>query len=136
MTAVWALGFMGAVGLLGAFGLFSQAWRARHGIVVPGTVVAIERRRTGTNGSSGMRSYTYAPVVEFTDRKASVHRVTASLSGTRRPKVGSTVQVSDRPEEPEKAIVMDLPGQGAAKWVFLVAGVTCTVVAIIVAARR
>jgi len=61
--------------------------------------------------------------------------VTASLSGTRRPKVGSTVQVSDRPEEPEKAIVMDLPGQGAAKWVFLVAGVTCTVVAIIVAAR-
>jgi hypothetical protein len=135
MTAVWGLGFMGAVGLFGAIGLFSQAWRARRGIVVPGAVVAIERRRSGTTGGSGMRSYTYAPVVEFTDRNASVHRVTAGLSGMRRPKVGSTVQVSYRPEKPEKAIVMDLPGQGAAKWVFLVVGVTCTVVAIIVAAR-
>ncbi len=58
MTAVWGLGFMGAVGLFGAIGLFSQAWRARRGIVVPGAVVAIERRRSGTTGGSGMRSYT------------------------------------------------------------------------------
>lgn len=135
MKVVWALGFMGAVGLFGAIGLFSQAWRARRGIVVPGTVVAIERRRMSSAGRAGMRSYTYAPVVEFTDRSAGVHRVSAGLSGTRRPEVGSTVQVSYRPDKPEKAIVMDLPGQDIAKWVFLVAGAACAVGAIIVAAR-
>jgi hypothetical protein len=134
VAAVWALGFMGVVGLFGAIGLFSQAWRARRGIVVPGTIIAIETRR-GTRGTSGTRTNTYAPVVEYTDSSANVHRVTASLSGTRRPEVGSTVQVSYRAERPEKAIVMDLPGQRVAKWVFLVAGVAFTAASVIVAAH-
>ena len=120
MKVVWALGFMGAVGLFGAIGLFSQAWRARRGIVVPGTVVAIERRRMSSAGRAGMRSYTYAPVVEYTDRSGGVHRVSAGLSGTRRPEVGSTVQfLGLRPRKctlasraaARPALIASLPGR-------------------------
>jgi hypothetical protein len=107
---------------------------------VPGTVVAIEVRRgtrgtSGVRGTSAMRTTTFAPVVEYTDSSANVHRVTASLSGTRQPEVGSTVQVSYRADRPEKAIVMDLPGQRVAKWVFLVVGVVFTTASVIVAAH-
>jgi len=136
MAAVWALGFMGAVGLFAAVGLFTQAWQARKGIVVSGTVVSIERRRSKAAGRMNSRSSTYAPIVEFSDQSAQVHRVTASLSGTRRPAVGSTVRVSYRPDDPERAIVMDLPGQAGAKWVFLVVGIACTAGAIAVAATH
>ena len=133
MAVVWALGFMGAVGLIGAIGLFSQAWQARRGTVVSGTVVAIEAKRSMRGSGAGTRSITYAPVVEYRDNLATLHRVTASLSGTRRPEVGATVQVSYRPDRPDKAIVMELPGQAVAKWVFLVVGLACAIGAIIVA---
>jgi len=136
MAAVWALGFMAAVGLTGAAGLFGQAWRSRSGTIVPATVVAVETRRSART-SAGVRSRTrtFAPVVEFSDSGGVVHRVAAALSGTRRPEIGSTVQVSYRPERPDKAIVMDLPGQAAAKWVFLVIGLVCLAAAVIVAVR-
>ena len=127
--AAWALGFMAAIGLIGAIGLFGQAWRARYGTVVPATIVAVETRRSAYR-RSGMRTITYAPVVEFTDTNAQTHRVTAGLSGSRVPEVGAAVQVSYRPDNPEKAVVMDVPGQAAAKWVFLVVGVACAAAAI------
>ncbi|MGX7681379.1 DUF3592 domain-containing protein [Jatrophihabitans sp. DSM 45814] len=138
MAVVWALGFMGAVGLIGAIGLFSQGWRARKGTIVAGTIVAIEAKRMSPsanipqNGRS-QRTRTYAPVVEFTDSTGQLHRVTASLSGTGRPEVGTSVQVSYQPQNPDRAIVMELPGQAGAKWVFLVLGIVCAAIAIVVA---
>lgn len=141
MKVVWALGFMGAIGLIGAIALFSQGWRARRGTIVTGTVVAIDAKRLSPYGSllqNGryQRISTYVPVVEFTDATGKLHKVSAALSGTVRPEVGTSVQVSYQPANPDKAIVLALPGQAGAKWAFLVVGVVCATIAIIVAVNR
>ncbi len=139
MGAVWALGFMGAIGLLGAIGQFSQARKARGGIIVPATIVELQTsqmRRVDPATQNFNRIRAFAPVVEFTDEQGQLHRVTSSLSGTRRPAIGSTVSVSYRPGNPDKAIVVGVPGQSGAKWAFLVIGLVCAGAAIAVAIAR
>ena len=136
MGAVWALGFMALVGLAGAIGLFSQAWRARRGVIVPGLIVGVEvgrMNRASARGATSRSTRTYAPVVEFADAAGQSHRVTAALSGTRRPRVGDSVQVSYRPADPERAIVLELPGQAPVKWVFLAVGLACAAGSVVVA---
>jgi uncharacterized protein DUF3592 len=134
--AVWALGFMALVGLAGAIGLFSQGWRARRGVIVSGEIVGVQagRMRGASAGGPGpWYTRTHAPVVEFSDANGQSHRVTAGLSGTRRPRIGDTVQVSYQPADPDRAIVLELPGQAPAKWVFLVVGLACAAGAVLVA---
>jgi len=135
MTVVLALGFMGTVALIGAIGLFAQLLRARGGIITDATIVDSEITRT--SGMSVQRAGrmlpTAAPVVEFTDGTGTTHRVTSSLGGARLPVIGTRVRVSYRPEHPEKAIVLDVPGQAPAKWVFLVVGLACLTGAVLVA---
>jgi hypothetical protein len=136
MGVILALGFMSLIGLAGAAALFSQGWRARRGRIVSGTVVATVRERIQpyvSNPNSLRDAPTYAPVVEFTDDSGQTHQVKANLSGTMRPAIGQSVKVSYRPGNPQKAIVMELPGQAPAKWVFLVVGVGCLAGAIVVA---
>jgi hypothetical protein len=127
---------MALVGLAGAIGLFGQGWRARHGVVVPGAIVDVEVGRISRASSGGATRWstrTHTPVVEFSDANGQSHRVTASLSGTRRPRIGDTVQVSYRPTNPDRAIVMELPGQAPAKWVFLLVGLVCAAGSLVVA---
>jgi hypothetical protein len=135
MTVVLALGFMGVVALGAAIGLFAQLLRARGGIIADATIVDSKISRSfGANVPPTERtSPTAAPIVEFTDGQGVTHRVTSSLGGTRLPVIGTRVRVSYRAEHPDKAIVLDVPGQAPAKWVFLVVGLACLTGAVIVA---
>ena len=135
MTVALVLGFMGVVALGGAIGLFAQSLRARGGIITDATVVDSEITRIFDGAAPGAERMlpTAAPVVEFTDAQGMTHRVTSSLGGARLPTIGTRVHVSYRADHPERAIVLDVPGQAPAKWVFLVVGLACLTGAVIVA---
>jgi Protein of unknown function (DUF3592) len=135
VTLALALGFMGAVALAGAIGLFAQSLRARGGIIAEATIVDREITRTYDAAVPAAERMlpTAAPVVEFTDAQGMTHRVTSSLGGARLPAIGTRVRVSYRSDHPERAVVLDVPGQAPAKWVFLVVGLACLAGAIIVA---
>jgi hypothetical protein len=129
------LGFMGVLALAGATGLFAQSLRARGGIIADATIVDSEITRTFDGAVPGAERMlpTAAPVVEFTDAQGMTHRVTSRLGGARLPTIGTHVHVSYRADQPERAIVLDVPGQAPAKWVFLVVGLACLTGAIIAA---
>ena len=128
--AVVILTFLGVLAMAGSAALFYQAWQARRGIVVEGRVVANKISHTVTNLGTDLdnqpwvRTPMAAPVVEYTDRNGQTHQVTSTLSNSRLPPVGSTIRVSYRPDQPDKAVVL-MPNMAAARWLFLVVGLAC-----------
>jgi hypothetical protein len=65
-----------------------------------------------------------APVVEYTDGNGLTHQVTSTLSNARLRPVGSTMRVSYRPDQPDKAVVLML-NMVVARWLFLIVGLAC-----------
>jgi hypothetical protein len=128
--SVVILALLGVLALAGSGALFYQAWQARRGIVVEGTVVANKISYAGTNlgpdldNQARVRTPMAAPVVEYTDRNGQTHQVTSTLSNARRPPVGSTMRVSYRPDQPDKAVVL-MPNMAVARWLFLLVGLAC-----------
>jgi Protein of unknown function (DUF3592) len=126
MAAV-ILTLLGVLALAGSGALFYQAWQARHGIVVEGTVVANKVSYTRADpgpdlgNQAWVRTPVAAPVVEYTDRSGQMHQVTSALSNARRPPVGSAMRVSYRPDQPDKAVVL-MPNMAVARWLFLIVG--------------
>ena len=128
--AVVILTFLGVLALAGSAALFYQARQARRGILVEGRVIANKISRTATNlgpdldNQPWVRTPMAAPVVEYTDRNGQTHQVTSTLSNARLPPVGSTMRVSYRPDQPDKAVVL-MPNMAVARWLFLVVGLAC-----------
>jgi Protein of unknown function (DUF3592) len=133
--AVVILTFLGALALAGSGTLFYQARQAGRGIVVEGKVVANQISHSGANQGTDLdnqarvRTPMAAPVVEYTDRNGQTHRATSTLSNARLPPVGSTMRVSYRPDQPDKAVVL-MPNMALARWLFLVVGLACVAGAI------
>lgn len=128
--AVVILTLLGVLALAGSGALFVQASRARRGIVVEGTVVANKISHTAPNfgpdlgDQAWLRAPMAAPVVEYTDRNGQTHHVMSTLSNSRLPPVGSTMRVSYRPDQPDKAVVL-MPNMAVARWLFLIVGLAC-----------
>jgi hypothetical protein len=130
IMAVVILALLGVLALAGSSTLFYQAQPARRGIVVEGTVVANKISYTGANlgpdfdNQARVRKPMAAPVVEYTDRNGQAHQITSTLSNARLPPVGSTMRVSYRPDQPDKAVVL-MPNMAVAPWLFLIVGLAC-----------
>jgi hypothetical protein len=127
IMAVVILTLLGVLALAGSGSLFFQARQARRGIVVEGTVVANKISYTGANRGPALDNQAWAPtpmaapVVEYTDRNGQTHQVRSMLSNSRLPPVGSTMRVSYRPDQPDKAVVL-MPNMAVARWLFLIVG--------------
>lgn len=130
--AVVILALIGVAACGAAISSFVQQRRAKGGVIVAGTIVDIDTSRSRRAGD-GHRTTYHAPVVEYTDAGGTAHRFTSRLAGSARPVVGTTRQVSYRPDKPGQAVLIEAGSERNAKWAFLVTGLAALVGAIVLA---